>query len=167
MGKKVLRHSILINTGILVLVLAIAAAAIGVSYSLWSDNLSINNVVRTGTVSDELRDASYHINGDGGAIYASASGNTLTVNIGRPINANSYSYDAGFNVCNTGTLPLKIQDISVSGLSPEVTADISEVFKNDQIEPGSYKFGKVSGIVGNEITNSTFFVTITVVQWNQ
>lgn len=153
--------------------LLVVMLALGVSYALWSTNLYVSGTINTGTVSAEIiAGASYdgddNVPGkDVSEISALVDGNTLMVTI-----TNAYpsiDYFQEFKVKNTGTIPVKVQSIVISG-NASVWVTVSGIAVGDQIEPGQ----EVNCLLTVHLTNDalqgatyTFTIDIMLVQWNE
>jgi len=166
------RRNSFAKIGILALVMLVALGVLGATFSVWSEILYIDGTVSIGTVSGGLTDDTGSQSYDGTSISWEASGNVLEVTV---TNAQlDIEYTCQFTVQNTGSIPVKIQSIGISGVSPEeVDVWITGVEKGDQIEDGQSKVGTVYVSLKpeppeNPSEGETFTVTVTisVVQWN-
>ncbi len=146
------------------MVLLVALGVMGVTYSFWSDTVNITSAVETGSWGVQVTAGTC----SAAEITDGAAGNVLTVTL---TDAPDGSYDCLFGVENTGSIPIKIQSIVVSGLPSGVTVDIIEgVGNGDQIDAYGVVNGKVNFSVdvgSGEVANGSFTVTISVVPWNQ
>ena len=149
--------------GILCVVMLVALGVLGATFTVWADTLYIDSTVSIGTVGGGLV-------GDSGSpgISCPASGDVLavTVTTAQP----DIEYTCQFTVQNTGTIPVKIQSISIDDVPLLVSVWVTGIEEGDQIEDGEFMVGTVhvfvdleSPFVGQTFTST---VTITVVQWN-
>jgi hypothetical protein len=161
--------------GILFMVLVMALAALGVGYGHWTKTLDINGSVTTGEVNADFDSASTSDTGidpgytkDVGTCTVSGVGTqtlTITVDNAYP----SYTCDVDFTITNTGTIPLKVNALSLTGGAPEVTVDWTTVAVGQQIEPGEEAPGDIHIHVEQcaaENTTYTFDAQIELIQWN-
>jgi hypothetical protein len=158
------RKSSLAKIITLCLVLLVALGIIGNTYSVWSEILYINGSTSIGTVSGGLVCGTCS-----SGVSCQATGNRLDVTVTEA--QVDIEYTCQFKVQNTGTIPVKIQSIVVSGVLPEVDVWITGVEEGDQIEDGQFMVGTVhvylppGSVSQGETLNLT--VIITVIQWNQ
>ncbi|MFC2068068.1 hypothetical protein ACFLTP_03540 [Chloroflexota bacterium] len=145
--------------GILALALILVMGIMGVAYSGWTDVISIDGLVETGTSDlflqvdddgwgppdpDNPPDPLYDDQIGEPGIACSVDNPTLTVTIALSNIQPDIDYYCNFHIENNGTLPVKIQSISFNhpvlpdlpgpwpaGFVPEITG----VAKGDQIEP--------------------------------
>jgi predicted ribosomally synthesized peptide with SipW-like signal peptide len=118
MKKKILAIS---------LVLAIALSALGVGYALWSDTLTINGTVNTGSVgiewspasitSDETKDVSI--------MDAYVDGDVLVINITDAYPCVTYTVVADIHC--TGSVPVHLQGIQLSGPASADVLTVTDV----------------------------------------
>ena len=140
------------------LALIVALMLTGVGYGIWSDTINISAIIETGAWGSELSPGTP----DAG-VSCIIDGNTLHITI-TDATVGSYSY-TNFDIHNTGTVPIKIQSISIS--SPgEVNTTVSGISVNDVIDGGATSFGTVNMQVTVAGTYNVQ-VTIDTILWNQ
>lgn len=149
--------------GLLTLALVVTLGMMGVAYAKWSDTVTINGTVNTGTISAVQSPGSCYTDPTGGFINWSTSNEVTITNPD-----DDYVYYAEFSIYNDSTVPVKVQCITVSSLPPGVSAEVTGVGKGDQIHPTGTEQGKVKITLstGNYVTFS-FTVTVETVAWNQ
>ena len=158
----------------LVAIVLVAMLALGMSYALWSTHLYISGTIYTGTVSAEIIAGNCYDDEppekDVSDITCEVVDNTLVVTI-----TNAYpciNYSCKFYVNNTGTIPVKVQEIAISGDAEVgyVTVTVTGIEVGKQLEPGE----EVECLLTVHLENSaaqnatyTFEVDICLVQWNE
>ncbi|MEM1556318.1 MAG: hypothetical protein QXR62_04155 [Candidatus Bathyarchaeia archaeon] len=157
----------------LVTALLVAMLALGLSYALWFTTLSISGTINTGIVRAEIiagecyDDEPEEKDVSGISCYVDENG-VLVVTV-----SNAYpciEYTCEFNVTNTGTIPVKVQSITIS---PEEMADwvtVNGISVGDQIEPGETVECSLIVHLTNDADQGetyTFTVEILLVQWNE
>ena len=152
------RRDGLAKVGTVFVALLAALALTGMGYGIWSDTLSISGTIETGSYGSELSPGTPDA-GVSCIIY----GNTLHITI-TDATVGLYRY-TNFDIHNTGTVPIKIQSISI--LSPaEVNTTVSGISVNDVIDGGATSFGTVNMQVTVAGTYNVQ-VTIDTILWNQ
>jgi hypothetical protein len=159
-------------------VLMIALMAIGFAYGLWSKTLYINGTVNTGSVNAEFAnvvcsdtgvDPGYDKDVASCNVVLSDDKQTMTVTISNAYPC--YSCKITYNVVNTGTIPVKIQSITVTNPnSDKLTVTVTGIAKGDQIDAGESKAGDLEIHVEQAAAQGatyTFSVEIYLVQWNE
>jgi hypothetical protein len=162
--------------------------AMGATHAMWAQTLYIESTVKTGTITAELDPFvcnSYTNPDDPDSTSVSClvsttwvTNDTLEIEITNAlwkVTINNVEhvvhYYCDYSINNTGTVPVKIQDINISGLPAtggvEVDPDVAE---GDQIDPGASLPATADIWLTN--TNSegeTFTVTITFtfITWHQ
>ena len=147
--------------GILSIALLLSLCVMGIGYAAWTDTVSIYGTVETGrwvAVLSEPVAISQNIT------LSVAPPDTLTVSVGNAQAGTKYT--GSFKVNNTGTVPIKIGSI-VFDLPPNVTASVSGVSADDQIDPGETKSAGVSTSTPIGCESYDFTVTFTFVLWNE
>ena len=130
----------------------------GAAYGAWTSTVNVSATVNTGDW--------------GIQVTPPGSGDTLTITLDEVTGG---SYTTGFTVANIGSIPIKIQAITVE-VSPvgEVVVDsIVGVYQGLQLEavgtPGWEQAGTVEYTVTPDDTTVTGSIVITfeAIQWNQ
>jgi len=163
--------------GLIFLALALCLSISGAAFAMWDKTLYIDGTVKTGEVNADFDSASCNDTGiDPG--YDKDVGNctvtgvntqtlTITVNNGYPC----YSCAVNFNITNTGTIPVKIQNLTITNNpSPNVTVTWTGLAVGDQIDAGDELAGDIDIHVEQcaaENSTYTFNATIYLVQWNE
>lgn len=153
--------------GMVCVALLMALGSMGGAYGLWSKTLNIAGTAETGMMSANVSCCDGCTDSEISCSVVSNEELQFTVN-----NADvDVHYYCDFNIANTGTIPVKIQSITKSGVPGTVTVDITGVAQGDQIEQEGAAGDTVTGTVDvylADITSQpfTFTVTIEVVQWN-
>jgi len=153
--------------GVVCVALLMALGVMGVAYGHWSKTLDITSTLETGTMSANVSCCDGCTDSEISCNVVSNDELQFTVN-----NADvDFHYYCDFNIANTGTIPVKIQSITKSGVPGTVTADITGVEVGDQIEQEGADGDTVTGTVDVYLAASTsqpftFTVEIEVVQWN-
>ena len=165
--------------GLLFLALVIALGGIGVGYAMWDKTLYIDGTVNTGEVNAEFTAASGNDTGiDPG--YDKDVGNCsvvidekdaqllhITINNGYPC----YTCVITYTVTNTGTIPVKVQSLTVPTPIKEVTVTWTPgIVVGDQIDAGESRTGTITIHVEQcaaELATYTFDAQIYLVQWNE
>ena len=142
----------------------------GTAYGAWSDILAIGATVNMGTIGAE-------VTCDGcspAGIQCSVVGSNeleLTVTCAQV----GVAYSCAFNITNTGTIPVRIQSIDISGVPEGVEVEIDGVV-GVQIDAGGVLPGVVQvslpaytppEVNPSEGETFTFTVTFEFVPWNQ
>ena len=153
--------------GLLSMALLVALCLTGVGYAVWSDETSIEVTMKTGYIEVQLSAGACSDT----AISCSVDpddAHTLVVTLTSPPAGN---YTCDFTIMNTGTLPVKIQDIVISGVPQGVAVSLSGVAEGTQIDQAGVDPDSADGTVTVEVQTScegTFEleVAFTFVQWN-
>jgi len=164
------------------LALLVALVLTGMGYGVWSDTLTISGPVTTAVVDTQIAWGLSWSNPIGsGYIYSVPSGMTIDVHVGNA-QADTHYYSDINIVNNTGSLPVKIQSITITpavatwltyGFNGSVTFDggtkTPDEVIGDQIDPGETKTGEVHVFLDGAPVGSNFDVTVEVevVPWNQ
>jgi len=147
--------------GMLSIALLLSLCVMGVGYALWTDTAIVDGTVETGYwvgVLDEPVAISQNIT------LSVTPPDTLNVSVSNAkVNT---PYTGSFKVNNAGTVPIKIGSI-VFDLPPDITASVSGVSTDDQIEPGETKPAGVSMSTPIGCKSYNFTVTFTFVLWNE
>ena len=160
------RRKRLAPLGLLSIALLLALCLAGVGYAAWTDEVYIEGTVDMGYVAVVLSagDCSHPE-----IISCSVSDpHTLVVTL---TDAPPGDYACNFTIENTGTIPVKIQDIFKSGVPNGVDVYVSGVTKGTQIEqdgvdPDSFEGAMLVTVPeGCEVTDS-FEIAFSFVQWN-
>ena len=152
------RRDGLAKAGTVFLALLAALALTGMGYGIWSDTLNISAAIETGSWGSELSPGTP----DAG-VSCIIDGNKLKITI-TAATVGPYRY-TNFDIHNTGTVPIKIQNISIF-FPFEVPTTVSGVYENDVIDGGATAFGTVNMQVTVAGTHNVE-VTIDTILWNQ
>lgn len=166
--------------GLLGLALVLVLGLTGVGFAMWDKTLYIDGTVNTGEVNAEFTAVSCNDTGiDPG--YDKDVGNctaeidpgdpqilNVTINNGYPC----YSCDIDYTIKNTGTVPVKVQSMTITNPTPaKVTVGWTPgVAVGDQIDPEGSATGDISVHVeqkAKELATYTFKAEIRLVQWNE
>jgi len=156
--------------------LMIALMVVGISYAMWDKYLYIDGTVNTGEVDADFTDAYCDDTGidpgydkDVGSCTVTGIGTqtlTVTVDNGYP----SYRCRVDYEINNIGTIPVKIQAITLDNPNTEITVTVTGITVGDQIDPGFGFWGDLEIHVEQsaaELATYTFSLTIYLVQWNE
>jgi hypothetical protein len=155
------------KTRLIAIVLLLALCVMGVGYTAWMDEVSIEGTLTTGYIQVVLSPGA----GSDPEIscYVSAP-YTLVVTL---TDAEPGTYTCGFTISNTGTIPVKIQSIALSGVPAGVGVSVdSGVAEGTQIEQAGVSPDSVNGVVTvtvpqeNGKVSFTFYVDFSFIQWN-
>jgi len=154
--------------GLLSIVLLLALCLTGVGYAAWTDELTIDGTAEIGYVEVVLSPGACSAPG---IITCSVTDpHTLVVTLTSPGAGN---YACGFTIENTGTIPVKIQDIDIdtSGVPAGVEVSVSGVAVGTQIEQLGVEPDSVEGVVHVTVQEActvtfSFSVAFSFVQWN-
>lgn len=174
---------------LLCLALVLALGALGVGYSMWDKTLTINGTVNTGEVNacfttavsndpgttiDPGKDK--HVGStevfcndpgeEGNPFHACQQNILVVVTNGYPC----YESTVNFTVDNIGTIPVKVQSMTITNPNPEITVTWTGPAIGTQIEPGQHAPGDIHVHVEQsaaELTPYTFSAEIYLVQWNE
>jgi hypothetical protein len=151
--------------GMLGIALLLALCVTGVGYAAWTDELFVDGTANLGYVEVVLTDGECSTP----QITCSVSpSHTLVVTL---MDAPPGTYTCGFSIRNTGTIPVKIQSISTSGVPAGVTVSVLGAAKGLQIEQAGVYPDVVDGMVRvimpeNGCMSFSFEVAFSFVQWN-
>ena len=168
-----------VKIGLLFLVLALALAAVGVGYAMWDKTLDITGTVSTGEVNMEI--TSVASDDPPGALldpgkdkdvgtttaYIDPTDNQraiVTIENGYPC----YEVSVHFTAHNSGTIPVKLQDIIVTA-PPGITVEGWDSI-GEQVEPCEKRDNTIWLHVEQsaaELATYTFTVEFYYVQWNE
>lgn len=163
--------------GLICLALVLALGTVGVGYAHWSKNLYIEGTVNTGEVNLEIISvASDDIGIDPGKDKDVASTAVqidplddqrviITVDNGYPC---YYNY-VHFTVHNNGTIPVKLQSVTVTSAPPEITVSGWDTI-GEQVDPCTNKDNTIYFHIeqsADELATYTFTVEFYYVQWNE
>jgi hypothetical protein len=164
MRKKRNRFS---RLGMLSIALLIALCVTGVGYAAWMDEVSFEGTAKSGYIEVVLSPGAC----SGPQITCSVSAlGTLVVTL---MDASPGIDTCGFTITNTGTIPVKIQSIDISGVVPAgVEASVLGVVAGMQIEQAGVYPDNVDGMVQVMVLESciascTFEVAFSFVPYNQ
>lgn len=151
--------------GVLSIALLLALCLTGVAYSAWTDEVTVEGTANLGYVEVVLSD------GECSTPQISCSvgpAHTLVVTL---TNAQPGTHNCAFTITNTGTIPVKIQSIDVSGVPAGVEVSVLGVAKGTQIEQSGVHPDSVSGavrvvVLEGCIASCSFEVAFSFVQWN-
>jgi len=151
--------------GTVCITLLLALCITGVGYAAWTDEVIIEGTADLGYVDVVLSVGAC----SGPEITGSVSPpHTLVVTL---TDAPPGTYTCGFTVTNTGTIPVKIQSITMSGVPAGVEVSVLGVAEGVQIEQAGvypdYVEGTVQVIVLDGcIASCSFEIPFSFVQWN-
>ncbi len=152
------RRDGLAKAGTVFLALLAALVLTGMGYGIWSDTLTLSSTLDMGDWGAEL---SPGIPDEG--VSCIIVGDTLQITITDA--TVGWYYYTNFDIHNTGTVPVKIQSISIS--SPAgVTTTVSGISVDNVIDGGATLYGTVNMQVTAAGTYDVD-VTINTVLWNQ
>ncbi len=154
--------------GLLSIALLLALCLTGVGYAAWTDEISIDGTAETGYLEVGLSPGACSAPG---IITCSVTDpHTLVVTLTNP---GAGTYTCGFIIENTGTIPVKIQDIDIdtSGVPAGVVVSVSGVAVGTQIEQLGVEPDSVEGVVHVTVQEActvtfSFSVACSFVQWN-
>lgn len=161
--------------------LMIALMAVGISYAMWSKTVYIYGTVETGEVDAEF--SSVTCNDPFGTIdpgydkdvgwceciiglYGDPQELDVIIHNAYPC----YSVTVDYEIDNVGTIPVKIQTITLTNVNPEITVTVTGIAVGDQIEPGGSVWGDLEIHVEQsaaELATYYFDLEIYLVQWNE
>ena len=151
--------------GTVCITLLLALCITGVGYAAWTDEVIIEGTADLGYVDVVLSVGAC----SGPEITGSVSPpHTLVVTL---TDAPPGTYTCGFTITNTGTIPVKIQSITMSGVPAGVEVSVLGVAEGVQIEQAGvypdYVEGTVQVIVLDGcIASCSFEIPFSFVQWN-
>ena len=168
--------------GLICLALVLALGALGVGFAMWDKTLYIDGTVNTGEVNAIFTTASCtedpEVEGkDVGSCTLTGIGEqtlTITIDNGYPC----YGCTVDFTVDNIGTIPVKVQSLTIVNPPPEISFTWSGIAVGDQIDGGDSQAGSIyvhveqeadelAGVAGSGIPSYTFSAVIYLVQWNE
>ena len=141
--------------------LLLSLCVMGVGYAAWTDTVRIDGTVEMGYMGVVLSEGVSSTN-----ITASLAGHTIYIEINAGC-AGEYEY-RDFDIHNTGTIPLRIQDIQIV-CSPGLQAEVNGVGVGTQVEPSGVYPDTVYGTVAMNVAGAGTYsckVTFYFVQWN-
>jgi len=169
--------------------LTLLVLVLGAALAMWSETLKVNVEVNTGEVkvkwsdsycSDEGADpqAEGYNNKEGKDVASCGIEIEVKDNEGNPIKLRvtlkntypGYSVDIDLVVDNIGTIPVKLQDYSISEYDKnalEVSLEIPEDTQIDPEDSGTYTLHITVLQDAKELSTYTFEVTLTFAQWNE
>ncbi len=144
------------------LALLVALVLTGMGYGIWSDSLTLSTTLEMGTWGSKLNPGTEIPDAKVSCIIF---GDTLNITITGDIVG--WYYYQNFDIDNTGTVPIKIQSISIS--SPAgVNTTVSGISVNDVIDGGATSS---PGTVNMEVITAPGIynvqVTIDTILWNE
>ena len=151
--------------GMLCIALLLALCVTGVGYASWTDEITIDGTANLGYVDVVLSPGACSAPEITGSV---SPPHTLVVTL---TNAPPGTYTCGFTITNTGTIPVKIQSITMSGVPAGVEVSVLGVAEGVQIEQAGvypdYVEGMVQVIVLDGcIASCSFEIPFSFVQWN-
>ena len=147
--------------GMLSIVLLLSLCVMGIGYAAWTDTVSIDGTVEMGYIEVVLSEGVSSTN-----VTPSIVGHTIDIEIDAG-GGGEYEY-RDFDIHNTGTIPVKIQDIQIV-CSAELVAEVSGVGVGTQIEQSGVDPDTVYGTVTMTVLGAGTYsckVTFYFVQWN-
>jgi len=163
MRKKSNRFS---RLGMLSVALLLALCVTGVGYAAWTDTAVIDGTMEMGHIEVEL---SPGVCSNPQITCSVSAPHTLVVTLA---DAPPGTYTCGFTITNTGTIPVKLQSIDISGvLPPGVEVSVLGVVEGMQVEQAGVYPDSVDGMVlvivlESCIVSCSFEVAFSFVQWN-
>jgi len=152
--------------GTLSIALLLALCVTGIGYAAWTDEVSFEGTAKSGYIEVVLSPGAC----SGPQITCSVSApHTLVVTL---MDAPPGTYTCGFTITNTGTIPVKIQSIDISGVLPTgVEVSVLGVVEGMQIEQAGVYPDNVDGMVQVMVLEScivscAFEVAFSFVQYN-
>lgn len=152
--------------GMLSMALLLALCITGVGYAAWTDEIIIDETANLGYVELVLSPGACL---DPQITCSLGAPHTLVITL---MDAPPGTYTCGFTITNTGTIPVKIQSIDISGVLPAgVEVSVLGVVKGMQIERAGVYPDNVKGMVQvivfeSCIVSCSFEVAFSFVQWN-
>ena len=147
--------------GTLSIALLLSLCVMGVGYAAWTDTVRIDGTVEMGYIGVVLSKGTCSQN-----VTASIAIHTIDIGIDAG-GEGEYEY-SGFDIHNTGTIPVKIQDISIV-CSNGLVAEVSGAGVGTQIEQSGVAPDTVYGTVTMTVSGAGTYsceVTFYFVQWN-
>jgi len=147
--------------GLLSLALLLSLCITGIGYAAWTDEVTIDGTVEMGYVAVVLSEGVSSAN-----VTASIVGHTIDIEINAG-GEGEYEY-RDFGIHNTGTIPVKIQDIQIE-FSGGLAAEVSGVEVGTQIEQSGVAPDTVYGTVAMTVPGAGIYtckVTFYFIQWN-
>ena len=162
MRRKRNRFSLL---GTLSIALLLALCVTGVGYAAWTDEAGIYGTANLGYVEVVLSSGACS---DPQITCSVSAPHTLVVTL---TDAQPGTYTCGFTITNTGTIPVKIQNIVTSGVPAGVVVSVLGVVKGTQIEQAGVYPDYVEGtaqvrVLEGCIASCSFEIPFSFVQWN-
>ena len=151
--------------GTLSIALLLALCVTGVGYAAWTDEVSIDGTANLGYVEVVLSSGACS---DPQITCSVSAPHTLVVTL---TDAQPGTYTCGFTITNTGTIPVKIQNIAVSVVPAGVEVSVLGVTEGTQIEQAGVYPDSFDGMVivtMQESCEGTFSVNVvfSFVRWN-
>ena len=147
--------------GMLSIALLLSLCVMGIGYAGWTDTASIDGTMKMGYIEVVLSEGVSSTN-----VTASIGGHTIYIEINAG-GEGEYEY-RDFDIHNTGTIPVRIQDIQIV-YSPGLQAGVNGVGVDTQVEQSGVAPDTVYGTVAMtvlEAGNYSCEVTFYFVQWN-
>ena len=148
--------------GLLSLALLLSLCVTGIGYAAWTDELTIDGTVEIGYIGVVLSEGI-----PSGNVTASIVGHAISIEIDAG-GEGEYEY-LDFGIHNTGTIPVKIQDIQIGssgGLAAEVTGvRVGTQIEQSGVDPDTFYATVTMAVPG--AGTYTCEVTLYFVQWNQ
>jgi len=147
--------------GLLSLALLLSLGITGIGYAAWTDEVTIDGTVEIGYIGVVLSEGV-----SSGNVTASIVGHTIEIEINAG-GEGEYEY-RDFDIHNTGTIPVKIQDIQIEP-SGGLAVEVSGVEVGTQIEQSGVDPDTVYGTVAMTVPGAgtyTCKVTFYFIQWN-
>lgn len=149
--------------GMLSIALLLSLCVMGIGYAGWTDTVSVDVTMKMGYIEVVLSEGQGFPSGN---VTASIVGHTIDIEI-EAGDEGEYEY-RNFDIHNLGTIPVKIQDISIVP-SGGLVAEVSGVEVGTQIEQSGVAPDTVYGTVVMTVTGAGIYtceVTFYFVQWN-
>jgi len=156
--------------GVLAMALLLALGAMGTAYGAWSDEIYIQSTISTGNIDAGLACGTCWEEPDTSGTDIDCTGGSMTLNIDVTSALEGVDYYCNFNVSNTGSLPVKIETMNLTDLSPGVAEAIEDLIEGTVIDPGTSATGKVhihltsDKQVGQDLA---FTLSVSVERWNE
>jgi len=155
--------------------LLIALMVAGISYAMWDKTLFIDGTVNTGEVNAafiayscvETPEAEGKDVGSCSVVEGIDDQHlVVTIDNGYPC----YTCTVYFTIGNTGTIPVKVQSLTVVAPPPEISFTFAGIAVGDQIDGGASQEGSIVIHIEQsaaELAQYLFSIEIYLVQWNE
>jgi hypothetical protein len=172
--KAVRRRGGLNRIGLLAIVLLIALGTLGVAYGAWVDEIYITGSLSTSSINTGLACGECYFVGETTEetdIDCEAGSTAMTLDIEVANAQEGLDYYCGFTVSNaTGSLPIKIESMSLTGSYSGVVEAIEDLPAGTVIDPGLSDTGEVHihlNTAASAGADLYYTLTVTVERWNE